>query len=296
MVNDSAFHLKLETRNLKLSLPCLKARIVTFTTDFGLSDPFAGILHGVVLSIHPDTTVVDISHAVASYEVFEGAWTIAQGYRFFPPRTVHVIVVDPGVGSERRPIIAETDDYIFVAPDNGVLSLVAARESKFTVRHITADRYFLQPVSQTFHGRDIFAPVAGWLSKGVAPSEFGPEIEDYVRLTLPKVERIGDNSLRGVVLKVDKFGNLITNIGELDARRCSAVVPPVSILIAGQTITHVLPVLCRRGRPGIFAIVGSSAILEIAARQASAAEKLAGGSGDAGGSTLCQSKMIITMV
>ncbi|MGC2110679.1 MAG: SAM-dependent chlorinase/fluorinase [Candidatus Korobacteraceae bacterium] len=257
-----------------------EARIVTFTTDFGLSDAFAGILHGVVLNIHPGATIVDISHAVTSYDVFEGAWTIAQAYRFFPPRSVHVVVVDPGVGSERRPIIAETDDYIFVAPDNGVLSLVEARESKFTVRHIIAERYFLQPVSQTFHGRDIFAPVAGWLSKGVAPSEFGPEISDYARLTLPHVERIGDNSLRGVVLKVDKFGNLITNIGELDAPALFGnAPPPVSILIAGQTITHVCQSYAEGGDEELFAIVGSSGYLEIAAKQASAAEKLAAGVG-----------------
>ena len=203
-----------------------ESRVVTFTTDFGLSDPFVGILHGVVLNIHPETTIVDISHAVPSYDVLDGAWTIAQAYRFFPPRTVHVVVVDPGVGGARRPIIVETDDYVFVAPDNGVLSLVEAREPKFSVRHITAERYFLQPVSQTFHGRDIFAPVAGWLSKGVAPAEFGPEISDYVRLPLPAVERVGENSLRGVVLKVDKFGNLITNISEQDAPALFAATPP----------------------------------------------------------------------
>ncbi len=136
-------------------------RVVTFTTDFGLHDPFVGIMHGVVLNIHPETRIVDICHAVPSFDVLDAAWTIAQAYRFFPPRSVHVIVVDPGVGSARRPILAETEDYIFVAPDNGVLSLVEAREPKFTVRHITAERYFLQPVSQTFHGRDIFSPVAG---------------------------------------------------------------------------------------------------------------------------------------
>ena len=256
-----------------------ESRIVTFTTDFGLSDAFAGILHGVVLNIHPETTIVDITHAITSYDLFEGAWTIAQAYRFFPPRTVHVVVVDPGVGSERRPIIAETDDYIFVAPDNGVLSLIEARESKFSVRHVTADRYFLHPVSQTFHGRDIFAPVGGWLSKGVAPSEFGAEISDYIRLTLPKVEHVGDG-LRGVVLKVDKFGNLITNIGELDAPALFGhSVPSLNILIAGETITHVCHSYAEGGDEELFAIVGSSGYLEIAARQASAAENLAAGVG-----------------
>jgi len=255
-------------------------RVVTFTTDFGLSEPFVGIMHGVVLNINPEASVVDVCHAIASYDVFDGAWSIAQSYRFFPPRTVHVVVVDPGVGSERRPIIVETDDYIFVAPDNGVLSLVEAREQKFVVRHVTADRYFLQPVSQTFHGRDIFAPVGAWLSKGVAPAEFGPEISDYVRLPLRQVEHVGENSLRGEVVKVDKFGNLITNIGELDAPALFASQPsPVSILIAGETISGVCKSYAEGEDDKLFAIIGSSGYLEIAARQASAAEKLAAGVG-----------------
>ena len=252
-----------------------ESRIVTFTTDFGLSDPFVGIMHGVVLNIHPETTIVDISHAVPSYDVHDGAWTIAQAYRFFPPRTVHVVVVDPGVGSLRRPIIVETDDYVFVAPDNGVLSLVEAREPKFSVRHITAERYFLQPVSQTFHGRDIFAPVAGWLSKGVAPAEFGPEVLDQVRLPLPAVERTGGNSLRGVVLKVDKFGNLITNISAQDMPELFTPSPPwFSLRVAGRTVTRLHQSYAEGGEDELFAIVGSSGYLEIAARQASAAEKL----------------------
>jgi len=255
-------------------------RIVTFTTDFGLYDPFVGIMHGVVLNIHPETTIVDICHAVSSYNVLDGVWTIAQAYRFFPPHTVHVVVVDPGVGSGRRPVIVETDNYVFVAPDNGVLSLVGAREPKFCVRHITEERYFLQPISQTFHGRDIFAPVAGWLSKGVSPTEFGPEISDFVCLPLPAVERVGDNSLRGMVIKVDKFGNLITNISEQDAPALFvASPPPFSLLIAGQTIRRMRHSYAEGGDEGLFAIVGSSGYLEVADRQASAAERLATGVG-----------------
>ena|SRR5579863_9795530 len=250
-------------------------RIVTFTTDFGLNDPFVGIMHGVVLNIHPETAIVDICHAIASYDIFDGALTIAQAYRFFPPRTVHVVVVDPGVGSKRRPIIVEAGDYIFVAPDNGVLSLVEAREEKFVVRHVTAERYFLHPVSQTFHGRDVFAAVAGWLSNGVAPEEFGPEISDYVRLSLRQVKIVGENSLQGEVIKVDKFGNLITNIGEIDAPAVfQSDEPVVHLLIAGQTITRVCKSYADGEGDEFFAIIGSSGYLEIAARQASAAEKL----------------------
>jgi S-adenosylmethionine hydrolase len=252
-----------------------ETRLITFTTDFGLTDPFVGIMHGVVLNINADAAIVDISHAVASYDILDGAFTIAQAYRFFSPRTVHAVVVDPGVGSTRRPIIVETDNHIFVAPDNGVLSLVEAREQKFVVRHVIAERYFLQPVSQTFHGRDIFAPVAAWLSKGVAPAEFGPEVDDYVRLELPQVEHISSNSLRGAVMKVDKFGNLITNIGEMDAPTLFAAEPPVvEILIAGQTLTRLCNSYAEGGDDELFAIIGSSGYLEIAARQSSAAEKL----------------------
>jgi S-adenosylmethionine hydrolase len=255
-------------------------RVVTFTTDFGLQDPFVGIMHGVVLNINPETRIVDVSHSVSSFNVLDGAWTVAQAYRFFPPRTVHVVVVDPGVGSARRPILAETDDYIFVAPDNGVLSLVESREPRFTVRHVTAERYFLQPVSQTFHGRDIFSPVAGWLSNGVAPADFGPEVSDFVRLPLPSVEHVGTNSLRGEVLKVDKFGNLITNLSEQEVPALFAATPAkVELLIAGQTITCVRRSYAEGSEGEFFAIVGSSGYLEIAARQASAAEKLQAGVG-----------------
>lgn len=257
-----------------------ESRLVTFTTDFGLSDPFVGILHGVVLNIQPDTRIVDICHSVAAYDIFDGAWTISQAYRFFPPRTIHVVIVDPGVGTERRPLVVETESHIFVAPDNGVLSLIEARESKFVVRQVNAERYFLQPVSRTFHGRDIFAPVAGWLSKGVAPGEFGPEISDYVRVPLPQVERIGENSLRGVVIKVDKFGNLITNIAAADAPELfAACTPAFNILIAGRTIARLCGSYAEGAEDEVFAIVGSSGYLELAAKQASAAEKLAAGVG-----------------
>jgi hypothetical protein len=255
-------------------------RVLTFTSDFGLNDAFAGIMHGVVLKIEPETRIVDISHAIRSYDIADGAWTIVQAYRFFPPRTVHVVVVDPGVGSSRRPLVVETEDYIFVAPDNGVLSLIEAREPKFVVRHVTAERYFLQPVSNTFHGRDVFAAVGGWLSKGVAPAEFGPEISDYVRNPAPQVERISEGSLRGMVIKVDKFGNLITNIGELDAPELfGSRAPAVRILIAGQTVTRVVRSYAEGADDEIFAIVGSSGYLEIAANRAAAAEKLGSGVG-----------------
>jgi S-adenosyl-L-methionine hydrolase (adenosine-forming) len=255
-------------------------RVVTFTTDFGLQDPFVGIMHGVVLNIHPEVRIVDICHAVSSFDVLDGAWTIAQSYRFFPPRSVHVVVVDPGVGSARRPILAETDDYIFVAPDNGVLSLVEAREPSFSVRHITADRYVLQPVSQTFHGRDIFAPVAAWLAKGVAPEDFGPQISDYTRLPRHAVEGCAPGQLCATVLKVDKFGNLITNLTEADLPGLFSSSPAIRLLIAGHVITRVCRSYAEGDGDELFAIFGSSGYLEIAARQESAAKKLSAREGE----------------
>ena len=148
--------------------------IVTLTTDFGLTDAYAGVMKGVILNINPEVDVVDITHDVKPYDLLEGALAISQTYRYFPARTIHMVIVDPGVGSARRPLLVSAANQYFIAPDNGVLSLVYAREEEIAVRHITASHYFLEPVSQTFHGRDIFAPTAGWLpacwSSGSTPS------------------------------------------------------------------------------------------------------------------------------
>src|SRR4029077_17336197 len=137
--------------------------------------------------------------------------TISQAYSYFPVGTVHMVIVDPGVGSARRPLVVTTDRHHFVAPDNGVLSLVYQREERLHARHITAEHYNLQPVSQTFHARDIFSPVVAYLAKGVAPEKFGEAIVDFSRLELPQPTVVNARTLRGVVLKVDRFGNLVTN-------------------------------------------------------------------------------------
>ena len=146
--------------------------ILTLTTDFGLSDHYVAAMKGVVLAICPQAQIVDISHGVPAFAISEGAYLIAQAYRYFPRKTVHVVVVDPGVGTDRRPIVAEAGGQFFVAPDNGVLAMIYARE-KHTVRALTNRKYFLKPVSQTFHGRDIFAPAAAHLAAGVAPASSG---------------------------------------------------------------------------------------------------------------------------
>jgi S-adenosylmethionine hydrolase len=248
----------------------LAGRIVTLTTDFGVSDHYVGTIKGVVYKIDPSARVVDICNSVQSFDILDGAITIAQAYRYFPNGTVHVVVVDPGVGSARRPIIANVGPHIFVAPDNGVLSFVYEQEERVSVRHITAEHYFLQPVSQTFHGRDIFAAIAGNISKGVDLSKFGDEITDFVRFAAPRPKAAGPNQMKGVVMKVDKFGNLITSFRASDLPQLSNGTS-FQITVGQKQVTK-LNTAYAQGAPGeLFAIIGSMGFVEIAANRAAAA-------------------------
>jgi S-adenosylmethionine hydrolase len=253
--------------------------IVTLTTDFGTNDHFVGAVKGVILDIVPEAAIVDISHAVQAFDVLDGALTISQAYSYFPTGTVHMVVVDPGVGTARRPILASSDGYHFVAPDNGVLSMVYAREERMHVRHITSDHYFRQPVSHTFHARDVFAPVAGYLAKMVDSHKFGDEIEDYVRFAAPKPKPVGDNKLRGVVLKVDRFGNLITNVTLEDAPALFAPNAVFKIVVGSKEISDIRTAYAE-GAPGeVFAVLGSMGYLEIVANRAAAAHLTGAGKG-----------------
>jgi len=254
--------------------------IVTLTTDFGLNDHFVGTIKGVILDIVPDAEIVDVCHSVQAFDVLDGALTIAQAYSYFPNGTVHLVVVDPGVGTARRPIIVTSERHHFVAPDNGVLSLVYGREERLHVRHVTAEHYYLQPVSNTFHGRDVFAPLTAYLAKGVDPEKFGEEITDFVRFNAPKPKPVDGKTLRGVVLKVDRFGNLVTNITPQDAPALfQAEPPPFKILIGKREITE-LHTNYAQGVPGsVFGILGSMGYLEIAANRGSAAQTLGTGKG-----------------
>lgn len=247
-------------------------RIVTLTTDFGIHDHFAGAMRGVMLNINPAAQIIDICNSVNSFDVLDGALTIAQSYSYFPSDTVHLVVVDPGVGSSRRPILVSTSRHFFIAPDNGVLSLVLAREERIAVRHITSEHFFLQPVSNTFHGRDIFAPVAGWMSKGVDPAKFGDEIEDYVRFAMP-APKVEGNTVKAVVLKVDKFGNLITNIDAMSVPQMFGDSIPEFQLSVGSAETSEMRSAYANGENGhLFAIHGSMGYLEVAANRGSAAQ------------------------
>jgi S-adenosylmethionine hydrolase len=251
-------------------------RLITFTTDFGAADHYAGTMKGVVYTINPAARIVDICNAVQSYDVLDGALTIAQAYSYFPVETVHVVVVDPGVGTNRRPLLVDTGRHLFVAPDNGVLSLVFEREERVTVRHITAEHYFLQPVSQTFHGRDIFAAVAGWLSRGdIELSKFGEVITDYARFAAPKPKSMDHNLLKGVVIKVDKFGNLITNITPNDLPQLFQAEPPeFKIFVGKHEITRMRSAYGQGAAGEVFGILGSMGYLEIATNRGAAARAL----------------------
>jgi S-adenosylmethionine hydrolase len=236
-------------------------------------------MKGVILDIAPETQIVDISHAVQAFDVLDGALTIAQAYSYFPAGTVHLVIVDPGVGTARRPILVSTERHHFVAPDNGVLSLVYAREERMHVRHVTAEHYSLQPVSKTFHGRDIFAPIAAYLAKGVDSEKFGEEITDFVRFNAPKPKPV-EKGIKGVVLKVDRFGNLITNFTPQDVPMLMQLDPlPFKIVVGKKEVTNI-HTLYAEGEPGeVFGIVGSMGYLEIAANRGSAAQLTGVGKG-----------------
>jgi S-adenosylmethionine hydrolase len=253
--------------------------IITLTTDFGTNDHFVGALKGVILDITPEAQIVDISHAVQAFDVLDGALAISQAYSYFPNGTVHMVVVDPGVGTARRPILASSDGYHFVAPDNGVLSMVYAKEERMHVRHITSDHYFRMPVSNTFHARDIFAPVSAYLAKQVDSHKFGDEIEDYVKFAAPRPKKTGEGSMRGVVLKIDRFGNLITNVTPADVPALFEESAKFKIKVGSREITEIRKAYAEGAPSEVFGILGSMGYLEIVANRSAAAQLTGAGKG-----------------
>ena len=241
---------------------------MTLTTDFGLADWFVAAMKGVILGLQPRAVLVDIAHQIPPGDIRAGAFALAASHRFFPRGTIHVAVVDPGVGGGRRAIAARTGNYFFVGPDNGVLSLALARERVEAVHCITNARFFLHPVSTTFHGRDVFAPVAAHLSKGVPVRQLGPPVKDWIRLDWP-APRVMKNSVRGEVLYIDRFGNAITNLdgqslGTRDKRDWHVWAGRKRLCRLGSCYQD-----ARVGSP--IAVPGSSGFLEIAINGGSAA-------------------------
>ena len=254
--------------------------IITLTTDFGSQDAYVGAMKGVILSIAPQVTIVDITHHIPPQAIAQAAFILATTVSYFPANTVHVIVVDPGVGSQRRPIAVQTSRAIFVAPDNGVLTYIlqssAGETPPMTVIHLTRREYWLPQVSHTFHGRDIFAPVAAYLARGVPITSLGDPISDPVILDLPQPRRMPDGSLWGQVVYVDQFGNLITNI---PVRWLDRTIQ-WRIEIAGYTIEKLSTSYSDVPKGHVLALIGSAGTLEVATREGNAARMLGIGIGE----------------
>ncbi|GIU81605.1 MAG: hypothetical protein D6687_07730 [Acidobacteria bacterium] len=242
--------------------------VITLLTDFGTKDYFVGAMKGVILSINPNAVIVDISHEIEPQKVASASFVLSNAYHYFPPKTIHVVVVDPGVGSERRAILVETPRYFFVAPDNGLLSFVfESQDEMLKVYELTNREFFLPEVSRTFHGRDIFAPVAAHLSIGALPEEMGKRIHDPVRLKAAVPQKISERRFVGEVIHIDRFGNLVTNFrNEL---------PKNFVLKMGdQLIGKHYKFYSEAKGEELFSIIGSSGFLEISIFQDSAASRL----------------------
>ena len=247
--------------------------IITIITDFG-EGYYVAAMKGVILDICRSACLVDITHDIQSHDVLEGAFTLLCTYPYFPPKSVHIAVVDPGVGSERRGIIVATKDHYFVGPDNGVFSFVYNRESVKKVISIESQNYLRGTVSPTFHGRDAFSPVAAWLALGTPLEKFGDEIEDYSGATVLPVQKVEDNRIEGMVIHVDKFGNIITSISPDTAAEQFGYSGSPKFFVKGQEITHSYSYYAEAAPGEIFALIGSSGYYEIAAHRSRAADIL----------------------
>ena len=253
--------------------------IITLTTDYGTNDHLVGTLKGVILKINPEVTIVDITHNVTPFDLLDGALAVGSAYSYFPAKTIHVVVVDPGVGTERRPLLVSAGNQYFVAPDNGVLSVIYEREPEgLVVRHATAEHYYLQPVSKTFHGRDIFAPVAAWLTKGWQTASMGEQINDYKRFGLPKPKEV-DGVVKGVVMRADAFGNLITNFREADLPESVRAEGAIKLQVGNQAVTRFVETFAQGNNTEPIVYVGSSGFLEIAVNKGNASRTLGLGRG-----------------
>jgi S-adenosylmethionine hydrolase len=247
--------------------------IITMLSDFGLRDPYVAEMKAVVHSICPEVTIIDLSHEIKKFDVRMGAFILASAAPYFPSGTIHVAVVDPGVGTKRRPIIIENPHALYVGPDNGILMLAAQKDGVCRVHNITNRRYMLPEISRTFHGRDVFSCAAAYLARGISPSEFGPEIHNYVFPTFARPVLEG-GKLLGEIIYTDDFGNLITNVSTEDLKKVNlnkgASFP---IKVGDKTLTlRLCSAYGEVSKQEPLAIVGNSGFLEVAINQGNASE------------------------
>ncbi len=234
-------------------------RIIAFITDFGESDYFVGSMKGVILSINPEIEIVDITHNITPFDILEAGFVLRASCNYFPQKTIFITIVDPEVGSKRRILLAYYKNYYFIAPDNGILSFVIDEEEESTVISITSSHYFLPKVSNTFHGRDIMAPVSAWLAKGINMSSFGEVCKDWIRLKFPELKKIDEGIYEGEIIHIDRFGNLITNVPSfiLENRK------DLKVEIGGRVIDKLRSSYSEGSVGEAILVIGSSDFLEI---------------------------------
>jgi S-adenosylmethionine hydrolase len=253
---------------------------ITLLTDFGISDHFVAAMKGVMLKINPQLRLLDISHLIPPQDVRSAAFTLGQTYTQFPDGTIHLAVVDPGVGTDRKALVASAGGHFFVAPDNGLLTYVLEQENTAEVVEITEDHFFNKPVAPTFHGRDIFAPVAAWLTRDITLEKFGPPLKNPVHLKLPTLTRVRDSLIQATVLAVDHFGNLITNLKPFDVPAYTSSGDKPCKILANKREIKCFRKTFGEGEPGeLMVIPGSTGYLEIVERSGSAAQTLNMGPG-----------------
>lgn len=248
--------------------------IITLTTDFGQADHYVACMKGVILQLAPNAQIVDVSHAIPPHDVVRGAFILRQAFDYYPEGTVHVAVVDPGVGTTRRLIAASYDGQIVLAPDNGLVSLLHRDFALDELRAITNTRLFRQEISSTFHGRDVLAPVAGHLARGVGMLNVGPLIDQIEILNLDPPATLSNGGIEGQVLYVDHFGNLITNISENDLASTVGGRPDLSVYVGPLRVGPLRTTYGNVKAGEIVAIIGSTGMLEIAINQGNAAAQL----------------------
>jgi len=246
--------------------------VLAFLTDFGTRDHYAGTMKAVALGICPEATLLDITHDIPPHDILTGTVELAAAFKYFPTGTIFVAVVDPGVGSARRGIAVETADYKFVAPDNGVLTAALREAPAKKMVELTERRYARPTVSRTFEGRDRFAPAAAWLAKGIQLSALGRPVSEIQRLDIP-VPDVSSDAVSGIVMRVDRFGNLVTNIDRKIIERLSQG-RAIEIDAGGHRIERLVATYAEVPADGVGAVFGSTDHLELAAHSSSAAERL----------------------
>ena len=255
--------------------------IITFSSDFGNGGPYVGAVKGAILRICPEARIVDISHEISSHNILEAAFNLACSYSYFPAGTIHLAVVDPGVGSERRGIVVSTDRHRFVGPDNGLFTLIYRREQVRQVISIESPEHCRETVSATFHGRDVFGPAAAWLARGTEPEQLGPEVTDWHSLPLNLLRREESGRVAGVVLQVDRFGNVITSVHDRELRNFLGYQPELVAFSAGdRRIARRCRTYADAPAGELVYLKGSSGYYEIAISEQSAARVLGLNVGD----------------